>query len=181
MYWWGKWFVEQLNIVPNSKVIILDDVSIHQIGICSQSILITSHYEEVKLRARCQQLGVQLIPKSMAAFVPVITETIPNIDAILIDDDDLIHMCWQKRAETNNKTIALFSTLEDFFSSSNKFAKETKIYLDVNLANGVRGNVAAKQIFEMGFYNIFLATGYESDEFKNSPYIKGVIDKYPPF
>ncbi len=238
------WFVEQLNIMPNSKVIILDDdVSIHQIWnnrfekanlkninvevlhfstpaqltawandndnkhahnlflidyellgfktsgldliedleIFSQSILITSHYEDAKVRTRCQQLGVQLIPKSMAAFVPIITTSTSNIDAILIDDDNLIHMCWQMSAETNNKKVALFYTLEDFFSSAKKFAKNTTVYLDVSLANGARGDLAAKQIFELGFYNIFLATGYEPDKFINSPYIKGVIDKYPPF
>lgn len=238
------WFVEQLNIAPNSTIVILDDdVSIHQIwddrfekahlkqinvkilhfstpdqltiwvkdnrnkqhnilflidyeligfktvgldlienlDICSQSILITSHYDEVELRTRCEHLGVQLIPKSVAAYVPIITEIKSNLDAILIDDDYLIQICWQKSAEANKKTIAVFSTLEDFFAEAKKFEKSTAIYLDVSLANGIRGDIAAKKVFGMGFFNIYLATGYEPDKFVGNPYIKGVVDKYPPF
>ena len=131
------WFVERLNVLPNSKIIVLDDdVSIHMIwegrlkqigvnsagievlhfstpdqlvtwvkenenelirttflvdyeligfeqvglsliedlGIQSQSILVTSHYEEASIRAWCQRLGVSLIPKGMAGFVPIAVE-----------------------------------------------------------------------------------------------------------
>lgn len=35
------------------------------------SILVTSHYEECQIRERCKRLGVRLIPKAMAGFVPI--------------------------------------------------------------------------------------------------------------
>ena len=44
---------------------------IEQLGIQSQSILVTSRYEEPSIRDRCQRLGVSLIPKSMSGFVPI--------------------------------------------------------------------------------------------------------------
>ena len=47
---------------------------IQDLGIQSQSILVTSHFEETTIRARCQNLGVPLIPKCMAGFVPITVE-----------------------------------------------------------------------------------------------------------
>ena len=44
---------------------------IEELGIHGQSILVTSRYEESSLRARCEKLGVKLIPKSMSGFVPI--------------------------------------------------------------------------------------------------------------
>jgi hypothetical protein len=36
-----------------------------------QAILVTSRYEETRIRERCEKLGVRLIPKPMAGFVPI--------------------------------------------------------------------------------------------------------------
>ena len=44
---------------------------IEELGIHSQSILVTSRYEENTIRTRCEKLGVKLIPKSMSGFVPI--------------------------------------------------------------------------------------------------------------
>jgi hypothetical protein len=46
---------------------------IEQLGIQDLSILITSHFDEHEVRQRCEDLGVRLIPKSMAGFVPIKT------------------------------------------------------------------------------------------------------------
>jgi len=44
---------------------------IEQLGIQNQSILVTSRYEEDVVRAKCDALGIKLIPKSMSGFVPI--------------------------------------------------------------------------------------------------------------
>ncbi len=44
---------------------------IEELGIASQSILVTSRYEERLVRDRYERLGVKLIPKSMSGFVPI--------------------------------------------------------------------------------------------------------------
>jgi len=154
---------------------------IEDLGIQSQSILVTSHYEEEGLRARCERLGVKLILKGMAGFVPIRIEPEPKVDAILIDDDSLVHTCWQISAKIKKKALAVFSTPEDFMSVSDTFAKCIPIYVDVSLLNGVRGEDVAKKLSEIGFYNIYLATGYEASSFKSLSFIKGVIGKAPPF
>jgi signal transduction histidine kinase len=44
---------------------------IEELGIGEQAILVTSRYEEVHIRERCERLCVRLIPKQMAGFVPI--------------------------------------------------------------------------------------------------------------
>lgn len=44
---------------------------IEELKIQSKSILVTSRYEEITVRERCDALGVQFIPKSMSGFVPI--------------------------------------------------------------------------------------------------------------
>lgn len=44
---------------------------IEKLGIQSQSILVTSHHEEKMIRERCIAMGVKLVPKMMAGFVPI--------------------------------------------------------------------------------------------------------------
>ncbi len=44
---------------------------IEEAGIAAQSILVTSRYEEPHVRSRSLALGVRLLPKSLAAFVPL--------------------------------------------------------------------------------------------------------------
>jgi hypothetical protein len=154
---------------------------IEDLGIQSQSILITSHYEEVSIRTRCERLGVQLIPKDMAGFVPITIEAEHKADAILIDDDSLIRTCWEQIAEAKQKVLVLFSTAEEFMRIASTFAKDIPIYVDVSLANGVRGEDVAMKLSTLGFCNLYLATGYDPANFANLPFIKGVIDKYPPF
>lgn len=44
---------------------------IEELGIQGRAILVTSHSEEQSIRARCAALGVKLIPKALAGFVPI--------------------------------------------------------------------------------------------------------------
>jgi signal transduction histidine kinase len=44
---------------------------IQQLGIQSRSFLVTSHFEEKDLLAACEKAGVQLIPKGLAANLPI--------------------------------------------------------------------------------------------------------------
>jgi hypothetical protein len=47
---------------------------IEELNLQDQAILVTSRYDEKKIRERCASLGVKLIPKSMAGFVPIYFE-----------------------------------------------------------------------------------------------------------
>ena len=69
---------------------------IKELRIERQSILVTSHFENTDIRNRCEELGVKLIPKGMAGFVPISNESEP---AVLIDDDKLTHLLWKEKAD----------------------------------------------------------------------------------
>lgn len=45
---------------------------IEELGIQNEAILVTSRYEEPSIRSNCARLGVKLIPKPMAGFVPIV-------------------------------------------------------------------------------------------------------------
>jgi hypothetical protein len=42
-----------------------------EFGIIQDSILVTTHYEEDKVLSQCSEIGVKLIPKNLAAIVPI--------------------------------------------------------------------------------------------------------------
>lgn len=44
---------------------------IKKLRIAPHSVLVTSHYEEQRIQIQCIQLGIKLLPKSMAAFIPL--------------------------------------------------------------------------------------------------------------
>jgi nitrogen-specific signal transduction histidine kinase len=43
---------------------------IQEFGISENSVLVTSHFEDLSVRTACRELGVPIIPKSMCGFVP---------------------------------------------------------------------------------------------------------------
>jgi hypothetical protein len=44
---------------------------IDMFGISDKSVLVTSHVDDKALRERCARLGVRLLPKSLAPFIPI--------------------------------------------------------------------------------------------------------------
>jgi len=153
---------------------------IEELGLGKSAILVTSRYEEDQIRNRCAKLRVKLIPKGMAGFVPIeIEKPKTKYDAILVDDDDLIHMTWQIVAKDKNKSIKLFKTEAEFLTEATKIDLSTPIYIDVNLANGVSGIDVAKRIHALGFAKLYLATGYA--ELEKPKFIEAVVGKDPQF
>jgi|GEM_PF-934132 len=144
------------------------------------AILVTSRYEEEHIQNRCAKLGVRLIPKGMAGFVPIeITQPKQKYDAILIDDDALIHMTWQIVAKEKNKTVKLFKTEAEFLAVASGLETSSPIYVDVNLAQGVNGIEVAERLYKLGFLKLFLATGYS--EIDKPDFITAVVGKDPQF
>ncbi len=75
-----EWFISK-PVAASAELYLLDFELLGQtdngldlsetLGITKQSILVTSRFEESKIRERCQKLGVKLIPKGLAGFVPI--------------------------------------------------------------------------------------------------------------
>jgi anti-sigma regulatory factor (Ser/Thr protein kinase) len=155
---------------------------IEQLDIGSSSILITSHYEEPEIRERCKHLKVKLIPKELAGFIPIEILPITAPDAILIDDDTLAHSIWQMSAKQRGKTIKTFLSPEQFMFNANGLKSTIPVFIDSQLASDVKGEDAAKEIFEiMGFKEIYLVTGFDKEKFPAMYWIREILGKNPPW
>jgi signal transduction histidine kinase len=100
---------------------------------------------------------------------------------ILIEDDHLIQLAWEISAKEAGYTLKSYSNVEDFIFESSEFKKDTIVYIDSNLGNGIRGEIEAEKIYNLGFDNIILATGYESTSIDKPDYIKEIVGKDVPF
>lgn len=105
-----------------------------------------------------------------------------KIDFVHLDDDDLLRICWSHSAKKAGKQIKSFSNPNELKMSLSTIEKETPFYIDSCLGDGViEGQDFAKELFEMGYENLYLSTGYEKEKFAEMPWIKDVIGKTPPW
>jgi hypothetical protein len=44
---------------------------IEECGIQQNSVLVTSHFDNTDIHTQCEQLGIKIIPKDLAVFVPI--------------------------------------------------------------------------------------------------------------
>jgi signal transduction histidine kinase len=177
--WW------QSHTKPNPNILFLVDFELNrqtqtgldliaELGIESKSILVTSRSEESSIRARCISLGLQILPKSLAPYVNIKNANkLTPPDLALIDDDELIRMTWKNRAADKSKTVALFENADDFLKADVSIS--TPIYIDFHLANGVSGIDVARSLKEIGYKNLYLATG--ESQIDMPPYIKSLRGK----
>ena len=120
---------------------------IEELGIEKQSVLVTSRYEEKNIQERASRLNLQLLPKALAGFVPIeITQPKTKFDAILLDDDSLMHMTWKMNAKEKTKSILCFTTREELFLKLKDIDSDCPFYIDENLSNGVKGEQVTKQL-----------------------------------
>jgi len=153
---------------------------ISQLRISDRSILVTSRFEEDGIRKKCAELRVPLIPKGLAGFIPI--KMIEMVDAILIDNEELIHDAWKLKAESVGKNLLCFKSSSDFFSTSAAIDCNTPVYVDLNLEheNGIE---VSRRIKDRGFNCVYLATGTHVSDLrdKDLQFLSGVLGKSPPW
>lgn len=183
---------------------------IEELNLGHQAILVTSRYEEKEILENCQRLGVRLIPKGLAGFVPISLPSLraqrsnPNdkkplneiaaprqdgarndqkefCDAVLIDDDPLVRMTWKMAAKRAGKNLLAFVSVEEFFKKAESTNRNTPIYIDSHLGNGVKGEEESQKLYDLGFKEIYLATGDSPEKFAHLKHIRGVLGKEPPW
>lgn len=156
---------------------------IEELGIQERSVLVTSRYEEIAIKSRCEKLSMKMIPKDIAGLVPIdFVSQLRHYSACLIDDDNLVRLTWQFAAQEAGQSFKAFQSYEAFLEEASEVSKDTPIYIDLNLAGGVRGTDVAQQLAKLGFRNLNLATGFDLAAIPEIPRcINGVIGKEPTF
>lgn len=92
--------------------------------------------------------------------------------AHLIDDDAIVHMNWEMAAESAGIELKAYKAPAEFLSNFAKFPKDTAIYIDSELGEGIRGEDIAVDLKGKGFTNICLATGHAPEKFSHLPWLK---------
>jgi signal transduction histidine kinase/CheY-like chemotaxis protein len=98
---------------------------------------------------------------------------------VLIDDDRLVHINWGSHCKKNGLPFQGFKSIDEFLAASATFDKASRIYIDSNLGDGIKGEIESEKIFALGFLNLYLATGYEKDSILKPSWIKEIYSKSP--
>lgn len=104
-----------------------------------------------------------------------------NVDLIFLDDSIALTQVWELRCEQAGKKIVTFNAPKPFLEGIENHDKTTPIYIDVSLGEKTSGITIAKEIFDKGHKNIYLATGFNPDMYRMFSWIKGVVGKEPPY
>ncbi len=100
--------------------------------------------------------------------------------AVLIDDDPLVHTCWQLVAKQEDAELLGVHSAREFFQIAPQLNRNTPIYIDSDLGPGLSGEWIAKEIYALGFKELHLQTGRDPLSFGTMPWIKTVAGKDPP-
>jgi hypothetical protein len=115
-------------------------------------------------------------------YIPILNFTKDQMsDLVFIDNDDLMRTVWSLAAEEAGLNISTYSSPSEFNNEINKYQKDTLIYIDSDLDDNVKGEEYAKHLYDLGFTELFLATGYPPEHFTGFPWIKFIVSKEPPF
>jgi FixJ family two-component response regulator len=158
--------------------------------IAAKSVLVTSRHNETNVRTRARELQVSIVPKALAALVPIEVgrETSGAHPAqertvVLLDDDELIRMMWESAAKKDGVELKTFSRWGDLeqWLSENPEARDLRFYIDVELGKGELSGVdIAQKIVGLQRGSVFLATGHDPSEFQGHSFLAGVVGKAPP-
>ena len=100
-----------------------------------------------------------------------------NTPIVLIDDDSLLRMAWEFAAKKSKKNFYAYSSPDNFKKDIAQFDKKSLIYIDSDLGNNIKGEVFALDLYHLGFTELYLATGYSSELYKNMPWLKSIVGK----
>ena len=99
---------------------------------------------------------------------------------LLLDDDMLVHMNWKLAAKAAGAEFKAYKTPEELRAATDGLQRDTLIFIDSDLGDGIKGENIAKELHDRGFTDIAMATGHRHDKFSHLPWLK-VHGKEPPW
>lgn len=99
---------------------------------------------------------------------------------ILIDDDDLTRMTWEMKAKKTNTSLKTYSDITSFKSELDSIPKSAVLYIDSELGE-IKGEILARELHQLGFSNISIASGHPPERFAEYTFLRSVISKKAPF
>jgi FixJ family two-component response regulator len=81
----------------------------------------------------------------------------PDLTAVLIDDDRLIHATWTLAANCSNVKLDCYFSFDEFMKHD--YPTNTPIFIDKNLKNASGIDVAERITQNLGFSSVYMASG----------------------
>lgn len=153
---------------------------IERLNVGNQAYLVTSRYENLDIRAHAHRLKVKILPKSYVTQIPIKVIR-HNPDCVFLDDSEPVTFVWKLVAEEKGVALTTFNDISLFKEYVQNCKKEVLIYIDSELQSSQRGEDIAKELYELGYRNIYISSGHPAEHFEHVTWVKGVIPKDPPF
>lgn len=158
---------------------------IERLELQGRAVLVTSRFEDPLLRARCEEQGVRMIPKGLAAHAPLEFEAVrlaERPDCVLVDDDFLVQMIWQNAADRAGKRLLAFSSAVELEEVRESLPLDVPIYVDLNLGpDSPPGDQVVLRLLAAGHRHVALATGsHEEASLDLAGLPVAIVGKNPP-
>jgi hypothetical protein len=88
---------------------------------------------------------------------------------------------WQYCAKASKKRCLVFGSAAELEDILPEIDPKTPIYLDSTLTDGTTAEIYSKILFDQGYRELYLSTGYEPSHFGDLPWVKAILGKDPPF
>lgn len=153
----------------------------------AHAVLVTGRWDEPQVRSRSLALGLRLLPKSLVSRVPIRSgdALVPaplrgRPDAVLVDDHVWIRKGWELSAARAGKRLLTCRSMRELLAIADQLDRSTVLFLDSDLRDEMPGEQFAWSLFDAGFTEIYLATGFDAARFSPMPWLRGIIGKDPP-
>ena len=145
-------------------------------------VLFTSHFSNEKIMQSCAKNGFKLLPKNLFNFFTLekaeAKEDTNEVNLVFIDDDPANISRWQFFADHKKVKMVAYTRAEDFINEHDQYPRALPIYIDYHLETEKTGMEYAKEIYDLGFKEIFIATGGVNVE--KAPWVKAIVEKKFP-
>ncbi|CAL7961192.1 Sensor protein [Gammaproteobacteria bacterium] len=174
----GEKAIDFINAKPEkNKVFLLSDFElinqelnglevIERVSMRKQSVLVTSHYSNIKIHDLAAEIGVKILPKQLASEVPIkIKEKERNIDIfkkidlVIIDDDQLLADSLANLLKDRFTGVEAYYHPKHFLENLSQYAKNTIICMDHDFKSQMNGIDLAEQLHEAGYTKLYLFSG----------------------
>lgn len=101
---------------------------------------------------------------------------------VFLENDRSLVEVWNKAAKRAGAKLECFESFKALSTALTRMPSSTTFYIDVDLgSDSPTGIGVAKFLYEKGFKNLYLATGFPASKFQDVSWIKGVVEKSPPW
>lgn len=133
-----------------------------------RAILVTSYYDNDEIIKRAAMLNTKILPKTLVSEVKLTvmpegnnTES-KSIDLVLLEDNKVLSEVVAYLYENQGKSLDVYHDAYSLLDNLDRYDKlNTKFCLDYDLGGGVNGIELADILYQRGFRQLYLASGYK--------------------